>query len=95
MPRGSTYFQYAAKLNQSSFGSIIAFAEAYNFHLAQEFDSIMRLEAGMELYVNMIFDVTRGEPSEFSVFPGATFDACWHRGDGMRGPFFRIHKNKD
>jgi len=94
MSRYSTYFQYAAKLNQSSFGSIIGFAEAYGFHLAQEFDSIMRAEAGMELYVNMIFDVTRSEPVEFNVFTGATFDACWHRGDGMRGPFFRIVKNK-
>jgi hypothetical protein len=90
--RHSTFFEYAVPLTKRTYPRIIAYAEAFDYHLAQEFDSILNTEI-IDLCVSMVFDVTIGRPVEFHVFPAATLDACWHYGDGVRGPFTRIIKN--
>ncbi len=93
MSRSPSYFEYAVELNERTFPRIIAYAEAYGYHLAQEFDSVMKLDGHLGLMVNLIFDVSAGVPVSFCVFPEANFNAGWHYGDGMRGPFCRIHRN--
>lgn len=88
------YFEYAVELNRHTYPRIIAYTESFGYHLAQEFDSILKTDGDLGLMVNMVFDVSQGRPESFGVFPAATFDACWHYGDGQRGPFTRIHKTR-
>jgi len=90
------YVEYAIKLTENTVDEINLFARRYDHYMTDELFGILRLckIEHTTIYVGMVWDLTTSTPEEFNTFNGSIFDACWRYGDGMRGPFRRICKNR-
>jgi len=89
-------FEYAVKLDEESLDDICDFTLSWGFDLRQELESILWDHMGNHypLYLDMLWDYTKNAPESFNVFSGLIFDSYWHFGNGTRGPFRRIWRNR-
>lgn len=88
-------FEYAVQLNDENLDDICDFALSWGWDLRAELESILWDNLGNHSYVylDMVWDYTKNRPRSFGFVHGNTFEACWHFGEGTRGPFQRIWRN--
>lgn len=93
----SKHFEYAVKLDEYNADAVIAFAHEYGWDLTPDVNMILDPRfwsaQAQSTYIDMVWDYTRGIPTNFSSFPEYIFDSFWRFTDGTRGPFQRIVKS--